>query len=584
MGANAKNVTPIFKKADNEHFLVRITAEKFINELNRYSKNPFEVETTTTLRSKVPYFPINWDFDQFYLFLYSFFTRNVNNGKTMIFTVNESQVVDWFLVIPNKQETNLSESPLKFEIHFTIEDVPKNEITVKFVEVLNDYIKNYDPILDLNAKLMELCKALGLDIDYYFFLPFDLIDFMAGMKVPAFNDDLSDYFVKNIAWFDYFYLKPIDYFDPLKISLKLNPTFFGFHVLKNMTDTADIIPIKELADYLVEFLEGREFNILLLDNGIPFILAHTIVENHKLKLYPVSFSSLKGSNWLTIKDWNEMYDFLSKKTGRDSIILEINDIARIANDYQERRTTTLEMCLEVFTMIYSAPCAHQYTMSKFFEIFGFRLDEGIKNFNSKFKLMVNLLESVLLVLIDARNKGKEILHIMEIYATEDEHIHFQFLQHRALKPYKYNGLETLKEIKMDCQLETKRKYNIVFGIKLNDLKNTLSAEKMSEIIGIKNFYTQLPAVSSIFALILSMKLYDEDRFHPEKPLLKNVLAPKSDELKIFTSDIKNFLANGIFVLTEKGFPLKSIRSETGQRSGLFGFDFEKILKKMNQES
>ncbi len=573
---------PFYEKHDNENFLVRNTSEKFLNELNRYSINPFDVENVTSIRSKVPYFPINWDFDQFYLFIYSLFMRNQISGNTMVFTVDENKVVDWFLVIPQKKETSSPNALLKYEITFLIEDMPKNDLTIEFIEQTNEFIKNYNPNIDFGKKINEFIKKIHMEIDYFFFIPFDLIDFLAGLKLPPFNDDVVNYFEKTIALFDYYNIKSIEYFDPFKMSLKLSPRFFGFNALQNITDTADFIPIKELSQYLLDFIEGREFNLLLLDNNIPFILAHTAAENHKLRLNPISFSSFRGTNWLHLKDWNALYELLYKRTGRDSIIIEINDISRILNDYQQHKITTLEMCLEVFAMIYSSPVAHRYTLSRFFEIFGFRLDEGIKDFTSKVSLLVNLLESVLVVLIDEENKGKEILHIMEIYASDDEHIHFDFLQHRALKPYKYTGLDTLKEIKKDCRSETQRTYNLTFGIKINDLKNTLSAEKMTEIIGIKNFYTQLPAVTSIFALILSMKVYDEDRFHPEKALLKKIETPESEELNALTKDVKNFLAKGIFILTEPGFPLNTIRSEDGKKTGLFGFDFEKILKKVHQ--
>ncbi len=573
---------PFFEKRDNENFLVRNTAEKFINELNRYSVNPFAVENVTSIRSKVPYFPINWDFDQFYLFIYSLLTRNRIAGNTMVLTVNENEVVDWFLVLPHKKERVQLNAPLKYEITFSIEDMPKNDHTIKFIKETNDLIQNYDPTIDFKKKIEEFLKIMNLNIDYFFFIPFDLIDFLAGLKLPPFNEDVVNYFEKAIAWFDYYDLKKIEYFDPLKMSLRLSPTFFGFIALKNMTDTADIIPIKELALYLLEFIEGREFNLLLLDNNIPFILAHTSAEHDKLKLNPVSFSSLRGTDWLQINDWNTFYDFLFKRTGRDSIIIEINDISRILNEYQQNRITTLEMCLDVFTMIYSSPVAHRYTLSRFFEIFGFRFDEGIKDFTAKVKILINMLESVLVVLINEENKGKEILHIMEIHASEDEHIHFDFLQHRALKPYTYTGLDTLKEIKKDSQAQTKRTYNLTFGIKLNDLKNTISAEKMTEILGIKNFYTQLPAFTSVFALILSMKVYDEERFHPQKSVLTKIEPPENEDFKALTEEIKKFLAKGIFILTEPGFPLNTIRSEDGKKTGLFGFDFEKILKKVHQ--
>ena len=571
---------PIFEKIDDERFLVRITIEKFIKELNRYSENPFDVDDVCKIRSKIPYFPADWDMDQLFLFLYSMLTRK-NSSESMVVVVDEDKVVDWFYVIPILNKHSKKNSTLEYNLKFSLSPIKKSKNSLEMLDYLNNFILNYGSESILKNKLDDFSqKELKFTVGNYFFIPYDLIEFIARLKVPVFNNDALKYFEKIIAWYDY-YIKPMPDFDPCGLTLRFSPHFFLFSLLNQLTNASDKMPVKELVEYALEFLEGRDFNILLLNNNMPVLFSSTVCENYLLKLHPVSLSNFKGTGWLKITDWNELYDVIKKKTGKDSIIIELEQINQIMTNFGDKKITLLEAYLDIFSMIYSAPCAIHYTLPKFLGIFGIKMAEGIKDFKIKFTNILNLLDAVLIVFLNENKSGNEILHISELY-SKGNHINFKFLQHRNLKPYKYSGIETLKQIKVDCEAETSRKYNIVLGFKLNELKNNFSVEKMSELIGIQNLYSQLPMYTAITAIMMSMKAYDDDRFHPETPIINQTKSLEGEHFTDFMGDIELFLTEGIFILTEPGFPLNTIRSSKYHNKEFLGFDFEKLFKKSNQ--
>lgn len=569
---------PYFKKEDNENFLMRTTFENFFNELNRYAKDPLNVENPLSYQDILPYYPVNWDFDQTYLIMYSLLIRHKKTNRSMLFTVSENEVVDWFLLIPEMTKQDDPNGFLEYKITMTAEDIPKSELAEELIAEINGLIENFDPNFDLKKRLVEFSEKTHLDMDFFFFVPYDFIELLKGLKLPKFHEDLVAFFENTIAWFEH-YRNTNVYFDPLGTSFRLSPTFFGFHIFKNLMDTARAVPSKELMKFFIDIIERQEFNILILDNNVPCFCIHLTIDNGKLKVKPVHLSEYSNVDWSRVKDWNEIFDIFKKRTNNDTILMSFEDVYNVVTGYESNKMTMLEGCLELFTKIYSAPCANRYIFPRFVNMFGFELDEGMKTLDLKFKSLLKELKSALIVLINEENKGSEIYLIAELFSTDDGHIHFDVIKLPEKNIGDYSGIESLKQIKTYSENLTKRKYNVTFGIKTNEIKDAFSVEKMEEILGVQNFYHKLPALTSIFALILSMKTYDNRKIQQSNQIISEIERPPEIEISKIVDELKQYLANGIFILTEPGYTLTTIRSKGAETSGPLELDMEKIMKK-----
>ena len=138
-------------------------------------------------------------------------------------------------------------------------------------------------------------------------------------------------------------------------------------------DTARAVPSKELMKFFIDIIERQEFNILILDNNVPCFCIHLTIDNGKLKVKPVHLSEYSNVDWSRVKDWNEIFDIFKKRTNNDTILMSFEDVYNVVTGYESNKMTMLEGCLELFTKIYSAPCANQLYISQIRKYVWFRI-------------------------------------------------------------------------------------------------------------------------------------------------------------------------------------------------------------------